>query len=285
MAATIPFHSERATEDGICVVKVGGAVVENPETMAALLDSFTKLKGMKMLVHGGGRSATRMAERLGIETTMVDGRRVTDASMLDVVTMVYGGLVNKQIVAALQARGINALGLTGADLNLIKAHRRPLTPEGVDFGWVGDVEAADGERLLSLMTQGITPVLAPLTHDGCGHMLNTNADTMAATAAAALAKAVRTASQHGSISQHSAEQTPVTLTYCFELPGVMRDADDATSLIKEIDKPLFGQLVKDGVVKGGMIPKLENAFNSIHNGVSRVVITRFDHIDGGTSVV
>lgn len=263
---TLPL--EKGVADEVTIIKVGGAVVENPDTLAALLDSFTKLGGKKMLVHGGGRSATKMAERLGIQTTMIGGRRVTDAEMLDVVTMVYGGLVNKHIVASLQAHGINALGMTGADLNIVQAHRRPVTPEGVDFGWVGDVDAADGRRLFSLMEQGITPVLAPLTHDGQGNMLNTNADTMAATAATALAEAAK-----------------VTLTYCFELPGVMRDANDASSIIKEIDEPLFKQLVNDGVVQGGMIPKLENAFDCIHRGVSRVVITRFDNLAGGTVIV
>ena len=260
----------------INIIKVGGAVVESPDTLSALLDSFTELEGMKILVHGGGRSATRLAGQLGVQTTMIGGRRVTDDEMLRIVTMVYGGLVNKQIVAELQLRGINAVGLTGADMNIVQAHRRPVTAEGVDFGWVGDVDAADGNRLLSLLQQGITPVIAPLTHDGKGHMLNINADTMAATVATAIASATK----------HSDEQvSQITLTYCFELPGVMRDANDPSTLIKQIDEPTFSQLVKDGIVQGGMIPKLENAFQSIRNGVSRVVITRFDNLGGGTEIV
>ncbi len=256
----------------INIIKVGGAVVENPDTLQTLLDGFKRLEGMKILVHGGGRSATKMAERLGVQTTMIEGRRVTDDQMIDIVTMVYGGLVNKHIVAELQSRGINALGLTGADLNVVRAHRRPITAQGVDFGWVGDVDAADGQTLLTLLGQGITPVIAPLTHDGKGHMLNTNADTMAATVATAVAAA-------------AGQGSGVTLTYCFELPGVMRDAADATSLIARIDEPTFHQLVSDGTVQGGMIPKLENALQCIRRGVSRVVITRYDNLDGGTEIV
>lgn len=252
----------------INIIKVGGAVVESPDTLSALLDSFTELEGMKILVHGGGRSATRLAGQLGVQTTMIGGRRVTDDEMLRIVTMVYGGLVNKQIVAELQSRGINAVGLTGADMNIVQAHRRPITAEGVDFGWVGDVDAADGNRLLSLLQQGITPVIAPLTHDGNGNMLNINADTMAQTVATALSKV----------------GVPTTLTYCFELPGVMRDPSDPTSVIPEINAVTFHQLVEEGVVQGGMIPKLENAFQSIENGVSRVIITRFDNLSGGTVI-
>ena len=172
----------------VSVIKVGGAVVEDPAQLDILLDGFAKIEGPKVLVHGGGRSATKMAAQLGIESRMVGGRRITDAAMLDVVTMVYAGLVNKNIVAQLQARGINALGLTGADLNLIRAHRRPVTPEGIDFGFVGDVDSADGTTLHQLLALGITPVIAPLTHDGAGHLLNTNADTIAQTAATALAQ-------------------------------------------------------------------------------------------------
>ncbi|MBO4905480.1 MAG: acetylglutamate kinase [Bacteroidaceae bacterium] len=266
-----PSLTGRAGGESITIIKVGGAVVENPATLSTLLDEFVKIDGPKVLVHGGGRTATQLASRLGIESKMVGGRRITDAEMLNVVTMVYGGLVNKNIVAQLQARGVNALGLTGADLNIVHAHRRPITPEGVDFGFVGDIDGADGECLYRLLQMGVTPVIAPLTHDGQGNMLNINADTMAQTVATAL-------------SALDSQQS-VSLTYCFELPGVMRDASDATSLIKEIDEPLFKQLVNDGIVQGGMIPKLENAFDCIHRGVSRVVITRFDSLGGGTVIV
>jgi acetylglutamate kinase len=169
----------------LTVIKVGGKIVEEPETLSRLIDDFAQIDGPKILIHGGGRSATAMATRLGIETTMIDGRRVTDGEMLNVVTMVYGGLVNKQIVAALQGRGVNAIGLTGADLNIIRSHRRPATP--VDYGYVGDVDKVDAKALLSLINSGAVPVIAPLSHDGNGQMLNTNADTIASQVAQALA--------------------------------------------------------------------------------------------------
>lgn len=251
----------------LCIIKVGGAVVEDPAQLAILLDEFGKIEGPKVLVHGGGRSATKLAAQLGIESQMVGGRRITDAEMLKVVTMVYGGLVNKNIVAQLQARGINALGLTGADLNLVRAHRRPITPEGIDFGFVGDVDSADGAQLLRLLELGITPIIAPLTHDGQGHMLNINADTMAQTVAVALAQSL-----------------PSSLTYCFELPGVMRDPADPDSLIPHITEASFQQLVADGTISGGMIPKLENAFAAIHAGVTSVRITHISNLQGGTVI-
>ena len=252
----------------ITVIKVGGKIVEEQETLDALLDRFSAIEGAKVLIHGGGRSATKTAERLGIESKMVNGRRITDKDMLQVVTMVYGGLVNKNIVASLQARGINALGLTGADCNIIRAHKRPVGE--VDFGFVGDVEHADGDMLGRLIEQGIVPIVAPLTHDGKGNLLNTNADTMAAETAKGLAKLY-----------------DVTLTYCFEFPGVMRNPDDADSLIPVINKESYKQLLADGTVSGGMIPKIDNAFNAIDNGVAKVIITKADAIDGksGTHIV
>ena len=252
----------------ITVIKVGGKIVEEPASLADLLDRFAAIEGAKVLIHGGGRSATKMAERLGIESRMVGGRRVTDEATLQVVTMVYGGLVNKNIVAGLQARGVNALGLTGADCNIIRAHKRPVGE--VDYGFVGDVDYADGDMLSKLIEQGIVPIVAPLTHDGNGNLLNTNADTMAAETAKGLAKLY-----------------DVTLTYCFEFPGVMRNPDDADSLIATIDKESYKALLADGTVSGGMIPKIDNAFNAIDHGVSQVVITRADAIDGksGTHIV
>lgn len=253
----------------ITVIKVGGAVVEDVASLEVLLDAFVQLEGPKVLVHGGGRSATKLAEQLGIESRMVGGRRITDADMLRVVTMVYGGLVNKNIVAQLQARGVNALGLMGADLNLIQAHRRPVTPEGVDFGFVGDVDSADGNRLFQLLQQGITPVIAPLTHDGQGNLLNTNADTMAMTVASALAAVPSVSSE---------------LYFCFEFPGVLRDASNPSTLIPQLNEPDFRALVADGTVAGGMIPKLENAFAALRAGVSAVRITNIRHLTGGTLI-
>lgn len=255
-------------KEKITIIKVGGKIVEEEATLAALLDRFAAIEGRKVLIHGGGRSATRIAERLGIESRMVDGRRITDEATLQVVTMVYGGLVNKNIVAGLQARGVNALGLTGADCNIIKAHKRPAGK--VDYGFVGDVENADGDMLSKLIEQGITPIIAPLTHDGKGSILNTNADTMAAETAKALAGLY-----------------DVTLIYCFELPGVMRNPDDDSSIIPSITAESYRTLLDEGVISGGMIPKMENAFNAIGNGVSKVIITRADAIDGteGTHII
>lgn len=255
----------------VSVIKVGGAVVEDPAQLAILLDEFVKIDGPKVLVHGGGRTATNLAKQLGIESQMVGGRRITDAEMLKVVTMVYGGLVNKNIVAQLQARGINALGLTGADMNIVRAHRRPVTPEGIDFGFVGDVDSANGTQLLHLLEMGITPIIAPLTHDGQGHMLNINADTMAQTIAVAIAQA-KEGVESGS------------LTFCFELSGVMRDPADPNSLIPHINEAKFRALVADGTIAGGMIPKLENAFTAIHAGVACVRITHISNLQGGTVI-
>ena len=255
-------------KEKITVIKVGGKIVEEDASLAALLDRFAAIEGRKVLIHGGGRSATRIAERLGIESKMVNGRRITDSETLKVVTMVYGGLVNKDIVAGLQARGINALGLTGADCNIITAHKRPV--KEIDYGFVGDVDCADGNMLSRLIEQGITPIVAPLTHDGKGTILNTKADTMAAETAKALAAVYDT-----------------TLIYCFELPGVMRNPEDADSLIPTITKESYKELLADGIVSGGMIPKIDNAFNAIDNGVSQVIITKADAIDGesGTHII
>lgn len=255
-------------KEKITVIKVGGKIVEESNSLGNLLDRFAAVEGRKVLIHGGGRSATRMAERMGIESRMIEGRRVTDEATLQVVTMVYGGLVNKNIVAQLQARGVNALGLTGADCNIIKAHKRPV--KEVDYGFVGDVDCADGGMLSRLIEQGIVPIVAPLTHDGCGNMLNTNADTMAAETAKALA-----------------EHYDVTLMYCFEFPGVMRDPADESTVIPTITRSSYKALLADGTVSGGMIPKIDNAFNAIENGVAKVIITRADAIDGiqGTHIV
>ena len=255
-------------KEKITVIKVGGKIVEEDASLVALLDRFAAIEGRKVLIHGGGRSATRIAERLGIESKMVNGRRITDSETLKVVTMVYGGLVNKNIVAKLQATGINALGPTGADCNIIKAHKRPVGE--VDYGFVGDVEHTNGEMLSALIEQGIVPVVAPLTHDGKGNMLNINADTMAAETAKALAAHYN-----------------VTLVYCFEHPGVMRNPEDSQSIIPRITHAIYKELLVDGTVSGGMIPKIDNAFNAIDNGVEKVIITHANAIDGiqGTHIV
>ena len=253
----------------ITVIKVGGAVVEDEAQLTQLLQDFSAIEGRKVLVHGGGRRATKVAAQLGIETQMVNGRRITDASMLEVVTMVYGGLVNKNVVARLQAQDIDALGLTGADIDVIRSHKRPLK-NGVDYGFVGDVDRADGDKLHTLIEAGIVPVMAPLTHDGMGNILNTNADTIAGETAKALAK-----------------HYDVTLVFCFEKKGVLSNPDDDESVIPTITRADFDRYVADGTISGGMIPKIENAFNAIDAGVGRVVITKADSIglNFGTVIV
>lgn len=247
----------------LTIVKVGGAVVEDAEKLSGLIARFSALPGFKLLVHGGGRSATAFASRLGLQSVMVEGRRVTDDAMLEVVTMVYGGLVNKNIVAKLQAAGVNALGLTGADLGYMLSDKRPAAP--VDYGWVGDVRKVDASVLSDLIGRGVVPVLAPLTHDGKGNMLNTNADTIASSAAAALADAF-----------------DVTLVYCFEMPGVMKDG----KVIGRIGRADFEALKAEGTVSGGMIPKLSNAFGALAAGVSKVLITDVSDLEGrqGTTI-
>lgn len=256
-------------KDRLTIVKVGGKIVEEPETLAQLLEDFSSIDGFKMLVHGGGRSATKIATQLGIETKMVDGRRITDTEMLNVVTMVYGGLVNKNIVAGLQSCGIDALGMTGADMNIIRSEKRPV--KTVDYGWVGDVKEINGNALASIIKSGIVPVIAPLTHDGCGHILNTNADTMA-----------------GECAKGLSDYFDVHLVFCFEKSGVLRDENDDNSVIKRIDKTLYKELLETGIVSGGMIPKLDNAFAAIDAGVSEVIITKaqmLNELSGGSHLV
>lgn len=250
----------------LTVVKVGGKIVEEPASLKQLLADFSKIEGYKVLVHGGGRSATALAARLGIKSKMVNGRRITDKDMLEVVTMVYGGLVNKQIVAGLQALGVNALGLTGADLNYMRSEKRPVTE--VDYGYVGDVKEVDAGLLADLISKNVVPVLAPLTHDNAGNLLNTNADTIAGEAAKALAN-----------------HFDVTLMYCFEKKGVLLNETDDESVIAELNPLLFKQYVDQGVINGGMIPKLENSFEALNAGVKQVVITRADLIHTGKGTI
>ena len=249
-------------KEKLTLIKVGGAIVEDEAQLNSLLQHFTAIEGRKVLVHGGGRRATQVAAQLGIESKMVNGRRITDAEMLQVVTMVYGGLVNKNLVAKLQAQGVNALGLTGADMDVLRSHRRPIK-NGVDYGFVGDVDKADGARLQQVIEQGITPIMAPLTHDGAGNILNTNADTIAAETAKALAP-----------------YYDVTLIFCFEKAGVLADANDDSSVIPTLNHDDFSRDVADGTISGGMIPKIENALAAVDAGVERVIITLANAIDG-----
>lgn len=252
----------------LTIIKVGGKIVEDPSTLNKLLEDFASIEGYKLLVHGGGRSATKMAEKLGLESKMVNGRRVTDAETLKVVTMVYGGLVNKNIVAGLQAKHVNAIGLTGADMNVILSEKRPVVT--TDYGFVGDVKKVDGENLAHIIRAGLVPVMAPLTHDGKGSMLNTNADTIAGETAKALAPFF-----------------DVTLIYCFEKKGVLLNPDDDESVIPIITPELFERYVAEGVIQDGMIPKLENALAAVRAGVSKVIIKRASDIvlEEGTAIL
>ena len=252
-------------KDELNIIKVGGAIVENEESLQALLMSFSSLRGKKILVHGGGKIATEVAAKLGVETQMIDGRRITSAEMLKVVTMVYGGLVNKNLVARLQALGVNAIGMTGADMNIIMSVKRPV--ELINFGYVGDVKYVNVKALESILESDAVPVLAPLTHDKEGTMLNTNADTIASSVARALSGMYH-----------------VTLTFCSDIPGVMKDINDPSSVIRAIRKKDFEPMVADGTITKGMIPKLQNAFDAINSGVAKVVITSASDIVGGTTI-
>ena len=241
-------------KEKLLLVKVGGKVVENPEALNLLITDLSNLEGRKVLVHGGGVLATKTATALGIETTMVEGRRVTDDKMIDVVTMVYAGLVNKRVVSLLQSKGTNAIGLCGADMNVILSDKRPV--KTVDYGWVGDVKKVDGKALSTLIESGVVPVLAPLTHDGQGHILNTNADTIAAETAKGLAA-----------------YYDVTLVFCFEKRGVLADANNDNSVITSLNREEYEAYKSKGVITDGMIPKLDNAFSTLEDGVCEVVIT------------
>ena len=237
----------------LTILKIGGNVLNHPERLEEAIGAFAAVDSPKILVHGGGRAATSMASRLGIEAKMIEGRRVTDEAMLEVVTMVYGGLMNKTLVASLQAMGINALGLTGADLNVIRAHKREV--KEIDYGWVGDIDEVNTELLFPLLEQGIVPVMAPLTHDLQGNMLNTNADTITSELGKALS-----------------ERQAVRIVYAFELPGVMINPDEPDTVIPELTPVAYAQLKAESVISGGMIPKLDNAFAALRAGVSEVVI-------------
>ena len=247
----------------IQVIKIGGGVLENEAQRDAFLRQFAAIEGPKILVHGGGRLATTMADRLGVETHMIDGRRVTDKETLDIVTMVYGGLVNKQVVAQLQTMGVNAIGMTGADGGWMKAVKRPIK-NGIDYGYVGDVVEVNGAHLRTLLDNGLTPVIAPITFSAEGLLLNTNADTVASQTAVGLVE-----SQKLNVEGREAN---VQLTFCFEKAGVLYDKDDNTSVIPIITHDKFAELKKEGIVAEGMIPKLTNAFKAIDNGVGRVII-------------
>lgn len=241
------------------VVKIGGNVIDNPEACSRFLNAFAKLSGIKILVHGGGKVATQIAARLQIETQMVDGRRITDKPMLDVVTMVYGGLVNKNLVASLQAVRCNAIGLTGADGGIIRSVKRPV--KTIDYGFVGDIEEVNAAQVNALLNSNLVPVIAPLTYSSDGLLLNTNADTMASAMAVAMAKSY-----------------DVNLIYCFEKKGVLSDPEDDDSVIRSLTPDEYAGHKESGAINKGMIPKLDNAFAALQEGVKKVTICHADEL-------
>lgn len=245
----------------LTIIKIGGNIIDHSEKLHQFLLDFHALPGDKILVHGGGKIASELGKSLGIEPKMVDGRRITDIETLRVVTMVYAGLINKNMVAQLQAKSCNAIGLSGADGNVISAVKRPVST--VDYGFVGDLNenSVDTKTLQSLLESGLVPVLCAITHDGQTQLLNTNADTIASAVAVAMSGIYDT-----------------RLVYCFEKKGVLRDVDDDDSVVRQISSTSFEALKADGVVSGGMIPKLFNAFEAIRQGVRAVYIGQADDL-------
>jgi len=235
----------------LSIIKIGGNIIEDENALNDFLKLFSNLEGKKILVHGGGKRATHIASKLGIESKMVNGRRITDAETLEVITMVYGGLVNKNVVAKLQALHIDAIGLTGADINSIKSEKRPV--KEIDFGFVGDVKEVAHNSIDKLIKADFTPVFCAITHDGNGQLLNTNADTITSTIAVGMSEIYET-----------------SIYYCFELNGVLRDFNDKNSVIKLINSKTYKALLEDEIITDGMLPKLENCFDALKNGVHKV---------------
>ncbi len=257
--------------DRLVIIKIGGNIIDDEQKLSAFLQSFAEVNVKKILVHGGGKMATRLAEQLNIPQQLVDGRRITDAETLKIVTMVYAGYINKNIVAILQSNKCNAIGLSGVDGSIIKAHKRE--HHSLDYGFVGDVDEVNGSFIHSLLQQNLTPVIAPVTHDGKGQLLNTNADTVAA-----------------EIAKTMSNLYDVDLVYCFEKEGVMRDVEDNSSVISHINESLYQSLKSEGVIAAGMIPKLDNAFNAIEDNVKSVIIGKAEKLhqlinhDAGTTI-
>ena len=247
------FNFKPVSVEKISIIKIGGNIIDNEVHLASFLNAYAAVEGKKILIHGGGKLATKMAADLNIPQQMVDGRRITDAATLKIVTMVYAGYINKNIVAALQSKNIQALGICGADANIIRAHKR--INASTDYGFVGDIDAVDSEKIIQLLEAGLSLVVAPITHDGAGQLLNTNADTMAQAVATALSSVYE-----------------VTLVYSFEKKGVLSDIHNNDSVIPIIDSQNYVSLKASGQINEGMIPKLDNAFEALQNGVSRVII-------------
>ena len=247
------FIFKKISVEKISIIKIGGNIIDNEVNLASFLSAYAAVEGKKILIHGGGKLATKMAADLDIPQQMVDGRRITDAATLKIVTMVYAGYINKNIVAALQSKNVNALGLCGADANIVPAHKR--INATTDYGFVGDIDAVDTEKITAFLQAGLSLVVAPITHDGAGQLLNTNADTMAQAIATALSS-----------------KYEVSLVYSFERKGVLSSIADANSVIPIINPQNYAALKVSGQVNEGMIPKLDNAFEALHKGVSRVII-------------
>ncbi len=239
----------------LLIIKIGGNVIDNKDALRSFLKDFSQVKGKKILVHGGGKIATSIGEKLGIQSKYVEGRRITDNETIDLVTMVYGGLVNKRLVALLQSLNCNAIGVSGADANLLPAKKRPV--KNIDFGWVGNIDPAeiDPEKWKLFLDNEMVPVVAPLTHDGAGFMLNTNADTIASV-----------------LSESLSESYDVKLIYCFEKDGVLADVNDENSVVKSLTANAYQKLKKNNQLFAGILPKIDNAFNAVNNGVGEVVI-------------
>lgn len=246
-------------KEDLSIVKIGGKLINDEESLERVLDEFKKIEGKKILIHGGGRDATIMSEKLGIETKMIQGRRITDVNTIKIVTMVYAGDINKRIVAKLQQRDVDAIGLCGADANIIQSHKR--VTEEIDYGFVGDIDKVNDARLMMLLSIGLVPVLSPITHDKKGLLLNTNADTIAAMTAMAF------------VASHN-----VHLKYCFEYPGVMYDLNDPLSIIPELHESQIAEMVQNGTINKGMLPKLKNGFHAKSTGIDSVSICGIDNL-------
>jgi len=242
------------------IIKIGGNVIENKAELSKFLKLFANLEGFKILVHGGGKLATQLASKLGINSKMVGGRRITDAETLEVITMVYAGMTNKNIVAQLQANNCNAIGLSGADGNVIQAHKRPV--KEIDYGFVGDIDGVNRKMISKLLKADLTPIFCAMTHDGNGQLLNTNADTIAA-----------------EVAIHMGSFYETILYYCFEKKGVLKDINDEDSVIKQIDNKKYTELLNDGIISDGMIPKIDNCFNAVERGVEKVCIGHHSMLD------
>jgi acetylglutamate kinase len=244
----------------LSIIKIGGNVIENKTELAKFLTLFANLDGLKILVHGGGKLATQLATKLGIESKMIDGRRITDAETLEVITMVYAGLTNKNIVAQLQSNNCNAIGLSGADGNSIQAHKRPV--KEIDYGFAGDVDGVNSSMISKLLSANLTPVFCAMTHNGNGQLLNTNADTIAA-----------------EVAIHMSSFYETTLYYCFEKKGVLQNINDEDSVITQIDNHSYTKLLSDGIIADGMIPKIDNCFDAVERGVDKVCIGHHSMLD------